>query len=344
MTIPEPLLKIISQFPKAEYPCLNAQLDEFSQSKPLKGFRVLHCTSLFQNTLVKVLPLIASGADLVFSLTRSELSDPVAVKALRDCGYNVYLSPQDEAVMGVVDVVLDCNGSYAHLHPQLGSVELTKSGEFDYQKKPYPVISVDRSPVKKLEDTYGTAEAFMRALEQSNISVLGRRFVVFGYGKVGQGVVHQLIKAGADVCVVELENHLPDSNVVESCRFEDHALVLSLILKADVVVTCTGAENIFQAHYAAHDILKSKAVFINLGARDEFGPDIPVSRVQNQKKSFNFILKDPTRLIYIDPVFALHNVSALTLINKKLPPGIHAPDENLEQAILSQTSGFGCLN
>ena len=43
-----------------------------------------------------------------------------------------------------------------------------------------------------------------------------------------------------------------------------------------------------------------------MGVEDEYGPNVPASRVLAEKKPLNFILEEPTHLKYIDASLALH--------------------------------------
>ncbi|QIV94369.1 NAD(P)-dependent oxidoreductase [Allofrancisella frigidaquae] len=52
---------------------------------------------------------------------------------------------------------------------------------------------------------YGSGEAFIRLVQQEIVTDLkDKKFVLFGYGKVGRGVAKYLTKAGAKISVVEI--------------------------------------------------------------------------------------------------------------------------------------------
>ena len=120
----------------------------------------------------------------------------------------------------------------------------------------------------------------------------------------------------------------------------------ALLRRADLVVTATGRKDA-AAPYAA-DLLAGHAVLANMGVEDEFGPDVPADRVLNAKAPLNFALPDPTRMRYIDPTMALHNLAALRLAHAAPAPGLHpiAPaDETdilaaLPQPLLDELTAF----
>ena len=109
---------------------------------------------------------------------------------------------------GTYDLVLDTIAEMAsHVTPTVGAVELTRTGELLYRElaPAYPVISVDASRIKRVEDAIGSADGLVRAMRRLIIEPLeGKPFVVFGFGKVGLGIAHRLsgLSPGA-VTVVE---------------------------------------------------------------------------------------------------------------------------------------------
>ena len=66
--------------------------------------------------------------------------------------------------------MLDCGGELAgKVVPRLGTIELTQTGERNYrhleQSLSFPVISVDSSRLKRIEDRLGSADGLKRALD-----------------------------------------------------------------------------------------------------------------------------------------------------------------------------------
>jgi adenosylhomocysteinase len=57
----------------------------------------------------------------------------------------------------------------------------------------------------------------------------------------------------------------------------------------------------------------------------------------------NFVLSDPTRLRYLDPVFALHNQAAVRLVAGGLPAGLQPPAAGAEAAILARLDASGAF-
>ncbi|WP_458451254.1 NAD(P)-dependent oxidoreductase [Fibrobacter sp.] len=252
------------------------------------------------------------------------------------------------------DLILDCAGQFSACHPRFGFVELTRSGVQFYEKCEHPVYVADSGVVKRIETCLGTGEGYVRALAQLGYDFCldsgrdggldsgrdgsldagrdtldsgtdgavsgGKKFIVFGSGKVGQGIVLQLLRSGADVHVVtdcsRGANPFLDANGVPVTDCNDLDAVASLVRGADFVVTATGVKGALDRPQVVEALLASGAVLANMGVEDEYGPGVPASRVLAEKKPLNFILEEPTHLKYIDASLALHAALGELLVNE----------------------------
>lgn len=252
------------------------------------------------------------------------------------------------------DLILDCAGQFSACHPRFGFVELTRSGVQFYEKCEHPVYVADSGVVKRIETCLGTGEGYVRALAQLGYDFCldsgcdgsldsgcdgsldagrdtldsgtdgapsgGKKFIVFGSGKVGQGIVLQLLRSGADVHVVtdcsRGANPFLEANEVSVTDCNDLDAVASLVRGADFVVTATGVKGALDRPQIVEALLASGAVLANMGVEDEYGPNVPASRVLAEKKPLNFILEEPTHLKYIDASLALHAALGELLVNE----------------------------
>ena len=351
-----------SCYTKAEYPALLALAHEWSGTRPFRALRLLVATPVFRNTLLQYRSLIAGGADLVVGVAGGMPCDPGIVDVVRENGIPVVglqEALEMEAAGRGFDLILDCAGQFSACHPRFGFVELTRSGVQFYEKCEHPVYVADSGIVKRIETCLGTGEGYVRALAQlgydfesgdsldSGADGAGKKFVVFGSGKVGQGIVLQLLRSGASVHVVtdcsRGSNPFLDANGVPVTDCNDLDAVASLVRSADFVVTATGVKGaldrpqVVEALLGSHAVLAnmgtgvkgaldrpqvveallgSHAVLANMGVEDEYGPGVPTSRVLAEKKPLNFILEEPTHLKYIDASLALHAALGELLVNE----------------------------
>ena len=342
-------------YEECEYPALLALACEWEQARPFEGLRVLVATPVFRNTLLEYRALIAGGADLAIGVAGGMPCDPGVVETVRENGIPV-VGLQDaldlEAAGRGFDLVLDCAGQFSACHPRFGFVELTRSGVQFYEKSGCPVYVADSGVVKRIETSLGTGEGYVRALRQLGYGpdFSDRKFVVFGSGKVGQGIVLQLLRSGAAVDVVTdtsfESNAFLDANGVPVTDCSDAGAVAALVRAADFVVTATGVKGALDRPQVVEALLASGAVLANMGVEDEYGPGVPASRVLAEKKPLNFILEEPTHLKYIDASLALHAALGEQLVreaaaNKNAGP--MDPPSELEQRILSTTMQDGLI-
>ena len=192
-------------YEKNEYPALAALQGEWSETRPFDGLRVLVATPIYRNTMTEYRALLAGGAKLLVGL--SGMNDGKIVDFLKDLGIPV-VTPAEmleaEARGEFVDLVLDCAGPFAGLHPKIGFVELTRSGVQYYENAEKPVYVADSGIVKRIETSLGTGDGYFRALEKLDFGgdFEGKKLLVFGSGKVGSGIALQGVRHGCNVTVV----------------------------------------------------------------------------------------------------------------------------------------------
>ena len=346
-------------YEKNEYPALAALESEWTHTRPFDGLRVLVATPIYRNTMTEYRALVAGGADLLVGF--SEFNDPDVVDFMREWGVPV-VTPAEmleaESRGEFVDLVLDCAGPFAVLHPKIGFVELTRSGVQYYKDAEKPVFVADSGIVKRIETSLGTGDGYFRGLEKLGLGgdFEGKKLLVFGSGKVGSGIALQGVRRGCNVTVVtdlkrgQSQNSatsetMPagdfsavlEQNGVAVVDCHDYATVASLIENSDFVVTATGVKNALSAPELAPALLSTKAILANMGVEDEYGEAVPTEKVLNDKGPLNFILEEPTHLKYIDTSLALHAALAERLVQEAatLEDGLHFPPQEIEQRLLT---------
>lgn len=202
-----------------EYPALAALEDDWAVKRPFDGLRVLVATPIYRNTMTQYRALLAGGAKLLVGFWG--MNDGKIVEFLKDNDVPV-VTPAEmleaESRGEFVDLVLDCAGSFAGLHPKIGFVELTRSGVQHYNGAKKPVYVADSGIVKRIETSLGTGDGYFRALEKLGYgeSFEGKRLLVFGSGKVGSGIALQGVRRGCNVTVVTDLSRLNAQNSANS--------------------------------------------------------------------------------------------------------------------------------
>lgn len=322
---------LLQSYPPEEWPTLLAQADEWAQSRPLEGLRVLDATPLFRNTLGKFLALRAAGARVCVPWRSSLPADANVLAQLAHFGI-------EKAVRGdkSFDIVLDCAGDHHRLIPTLGSCELTRTGVLRYERAPFPVFAADSGRIKHIETMLGTGESFFRALRHLGYhDVAGKHLLVVGYGKVGRGVVYYARRYGMRVTVADVVDKagmLPSS--VDFVHADDTAAMARAVLRSWCVVSVTGRIGALRHRLPLAELLASDVLLASLGVEDEYGPEVPESRVFNHKRPLNFMLAEPTSMRFIETTMALHNACAVELLTADLPHGCILPPPDVEERLL----------
>ncbi len=300
---------------KGDYPFLQELNEEWSRSRPLEGLRLLHNIPLTRETMLKLESLYRAGASVLVTHLQLPGLQPKqdCVDFLRQIGAELELDHNQ--ISGTFDIALDCCAQIPAM-PEVtitrGYAELTQSGTPVYStlETELPIYSLDLSKLKCLEAMFGTGEACVRALKQFLTPDLeGKSFVLFGFGKVGQGVARYLTDEGAVVTAVDIDPRRlkqAASMGYRTCFSETGDDLLKVVNSAFAVITATGHQDLMQELFDP-GLIDDHVHLINMGADDEYGDRFAAQRIVGEKAPLNFLLDAPTTMFFIDPIFAAHN-------------------------------------
>ena len=329
-----------SYYTPEEWPTLLWQAEEWSQSRPLEGLRVLDGTPLYRNTLGKFMALLAAGAEVWVPERPGMPYDAAIMQMLPELGIRKAPRSMDD-----FDMVLDCSGQFCELHPRLGFAELTRTGVHRYVHPHHPVILADSGRIKRIETVLGTGESFFRALAQlGHTDLAGKPLLIVGFGKVGRGVLYYALKNKMRVCVADVVDksaELPGN--VAFIDANDVDTLNAAIAASWCTVTVTGHIAALRRVLRPSVVVPSPALLANLGVEDEYGAVIPENRVLNQKKPLNFMLEEPTSMRFIETTMALHNACALELLTADLPHSCLLPPPDVEERLLNVACSRGLI-
>lgn len=329
-----------SYYTPEEWPTLLWQAEEWSQSRPLEGLRVLDGTPLYRNTLGKFMALLAAGAEVWVPERPGMPYDAAIMQMLPELGIRKAPRSMDD-----FDMVLDCSGQFCELHPRLGFAELTRTGVHRYVHPHHPVILADSGRIKRIETVLGTGESFFRALAQlGHTDLAGKPLLIVGFGKVGRGVLYYALKNKMLVCVADVVDksaELPGN--VAFIDANDADTLNAAIAASWCTVTVTGHIAALRRVLRPSVVVPSPALLANLGVEDEYGAVIPENRVLNQKKPLNFMLEEPTSMRFIETTMALHNACALELLTADLPHSCLLPPPDVEERLLNVACSRGLI-
>lgn len=319
-------------------PFMHKMLAKCQASQPYKGFKIVHNVPLTQTTLLKIACLKAAGAELVVTNPSFMNEDRDAIRVLNNEG--VPYMPLD-LVKGEFDFLLDCGAElvdscYAHK----GIVELTRTGAMRYQHHTefhVPIVSVDDTRLKCLETCLGTGEGVYRAITKlANIDLTNKKILIFGFGKVGIGIAYYFSKITSNLIVAEADSErlqIIEQRGYQSIDAKQAQLIEHAAEASDLIITATGLKDIISDNY--HTGAFKDKLLANAGAEDEFGFAFDLSEVLADKKPVNFILKEPTLMEFLDPIFYAHNIAIDDALNNK-QTGFRPLDKKTDEEIVSQ--------
>lgn len=325
--------------PIDEMPFLNESIVRYKKEKPYIGLNIVHNLHITYSTICKLIPLVCSGANLTVTATKELQIDKGALALIKKANIN-FISPEE--LPDNFDIALDCGaGLLKYISPKIGAVEITQSGTTKYQANNinFPVISVDQSNTKKLETLFGTGDGFVRALRKiTKTSLHNKKIVLFGYGKVGHGIVFALQEFTKNIIIIEetkakVKQAIKDG--YKSFLFMDVENVRHAIENALCAVTATGEPEAISKAYTEADFATCKYL-ANMGTEDEFGSKFSNKRVLCSKAPINFSIKEPTLSKYLDPILYAHNSVIDLLLEKKFTNGFHPLPIEFDLKILNR--------
>ena len=325
-------------YPATETPFLQRQKQRALRTQPYRELKILHNVPLTEEVLFKIEALVAGGADLTVTSPSFMRPKPMALEMLKAAGVKVQLS---HTFKDDFDICLDCCGELLGLvTPRIGTAEITRTGAIRYgsHSLSYPVISVDDSKVKYLEAVLGTGDAFVRAFQElTGESIHRRKFMVVGYGKVGQGIVNALIPYTSAIVIVDSHPgaiEAASKRGFAAIHTRQAAEVESQAADCFAVVTATGREQAISQHFNPR-AFKGRYL-ANMGGEDEFGDGFELHEVMCDKQPINFEIAKPTLMKYLDPVFYAHNLAIDLLKYSNLEPQLHPFPTFLAEEIVAE--------
>jgi len=336
--------------PETERQCM-ASLDTAASLLKLSALQdkhiLLNC-HLTLSTLMMIDILIKAGSTISVTYAPDLVFHQDILNKLND--NDMYIPFEDlkkTQYKEYFDLVIDYGGYLANiLKPAAGFIELTHVEHKRYLDSQSPVISVDASFLKHIETTLGTGDGFVRAVKKIALhyeeNFTTQTFLIFGFGKVGRGIAHCLHQAGVPknkIIIVEVRDkpltQAKKNGYIGYNLVNQYEAIRLLLPKIDYAVTATGITGTISRYFTLKDFEKVPYL-ANMGTYDEWGQQFPISRVLHHKKPLNYILEIPTRICYLDPIFALMiETSAHAFMDKKDESfKVYKPPKQLQRSIL----------
>ncbi|PPR25098.1 MAG: Adenosylhomocysteinase [Alphaproteobacteria bacterium MarineAlpha10_Bin1] len=289
---------------ETEMPGLMALRQEFGESAPLTGARILGCLHMTIQTAVLIETLEALGASVRWSSCNIFSTQDHAAAAIAETGVAVFAwkGETDEEFDWCIKQTIEAPGDWkANMILDDGG-DLTKMMHDDYGDQmdaikgvseetttgvlrlyemekagtlKIPAINVNDSVTKsKFDNLYGCRESLVDGIKRAtDVMLAGKIAVVNGYGDVGKGCAVSLRGQGARVLVTEVD---PICALQASMEGYEVTTMDDAAAQGDIFVTATGNLDIITLDHMRQ--MKDRAIVCNIG---HFDSEIQIGALQN---------------------------------------------------------------
>jgi len=291
---------------ETEMPGLMALREEYGNTKPLDGARIVGCLHMTIQTAVLIETLVHLGASVrwsscnIFS-TQDQAAAAIAAKnipvfawkGMSDeefwwCIEQTLSGPNNWKPNMILDDGGDATGIIHEKFPEMleeikGLSEETTTGvhrlkEMEKEGKlKVPAINVNDSVTKsKFDNLYGCKESLVDGIRRgTDVMMAGKIAVVAGYGDVGKGSAASLRGAGARVCVTEVD---PINALQAAMEGYEVVTMDDACSYGDIFVTATGNLDIITLDHMRK--MRDRAIVCNIG---HFDNEIQTEALRNYK-------------------------------------------------------------
>ena len=291
---------------ETEMPGLMALREEYGDSKPLEGARIVGCLHMTIQTAVLIETLVHLGASVRWSSCNIFSTQDQAAAAIASKNIPVFAwkGMSDEEFWWCIEqtltgpngwkpnMILDDGGDATQIihekYPELledirGLSEETTTGVLrlkEMQKKgllKVPAINVNDSVTKsKFDNLYGCRESLVDGIRRgTDVMMAGKVAVVAGYGDVGKGSAASLRGAGARVCVTEID---PINALQAAMEGYEVVTMDDASSYGDIFVTATGNVDVITLDHMRK--MHDRAIVCNIG---HFDNEIQTEALRNYK-------------------------------------------------------------
>ncbi len=291
---------------ETEMPGLMALREEYGDTKPLDGARIVGCLHMTIQTAVLIETLVYLGATVRWSSCNIFSTQDHAAAAIAAKGIPVFAwkGMNEEEFWWCIEktlegpdgwkpnMILDDGGDATKIihekYPKmleeiLGLSEETTTGVHRLKEMEkngtlkVPAINVNDSVTKsKFDNLYGCKESLVDGIRRgTDVMMAGKVAVVAGYGDVGKGSAASLRGAGARVCVTEID----PINALQAAMEGYEVVTMDDACKyGDIFVTATGNLDVITQDHMRQ--MRDRAIVCNIG---HFDNEIQTEALQNYK-------------------------------------------------------------
>lgn len=289
-----------------EMPGLMSLRNEYANSQPLKGARILGCLHMTIETAVLIETLVHLGAQVRWSSCNIFSTSDHAAAAIAAANIPVFAwkgETEEEYIWCIKqtiegkpewkpNMILDDGGDLTKMvhddFPEIlaaikGLSEETTTGVarlYQMEKEgrlKVPAINVNDAVTKsKFDNLYGCKESVIDGVKRAtDVMIAGKMAVICGYGNVGKGCAEAFKSQGARVVVTEID---PICALQAAMAGYQVAPIEDVVSEADIFITTTGNYDVITTDHMR--AMKDCAIVGNIG---HFDNEIQVEGLRNLK-------------------------------------------------------------
>ena len=291
---------------ETEMPGLMKLREEYGDSKPLKGAKIVGCLHMTIQTAVLIETLVELGASVRWSSCNIYSTQDQAAAAVAKNNIPVFAWKGEteeefwwcieQTISGPNDwkpnLILDDGGDLTKiLHEKYSDslnnikglseetttgvhrlIEMEKNGTLKV-----PAINVNDSVTKsKFDNKYGCRESLVDGIRRAtDVMMAGKVAVVAGYGDVGKGSAESLRNAGCRVMITEID---PICALQAAMDGFEVITMDDACKRADIFVTATGNIDVITVDHMRE--MKDRSIVCNIG---HFDSEIQIESLKNFK-------------------------------------------------------------
>ena len=290
---------------ETEMPGLMKLREEYGDSKPLKGAKIVGCLHMTIQTAVLIETLVELGASVRWSSCNIySTQDQAAAVAKNNIPVFAWKGETEEEFWWCIEqtisgpndwkpnLILDDGGDLTKiLHEKYSDslnnikglseetttgvhrlIEMEKNGTLKV-----PAINVNDSVTKsKFDNKYGCRESLVDGIRRAtDVMMAGKVAVVAGYGDVGKGSAESLRNAGCRVMITEID---PICALQAAMDGFEVITMDDACKRADIFVTATGNIDVITVDHMRE--MKDRSIVCNIG---HFDSEIQIESLKNFK-------------------------------------------------------------
>lgn len=282
--------RLLMDWAESRMPVMRKLREEYSKTKPLKGYVIAGCLHVTKETGILIRTLKEAGAEVWWSGCNPLSTNDAVAAALAEEGIGMFawhnngpdfywciertIDPKPHLTLDdgcdLINTMHEKYKEMAQTHV-IGGTEETTTGIHRLRSREkagelyYPVYAVNDAETKwDFDNVYGTGQSTLDGIiRATSVLLAGKNFVVAGHGHCGSGVALRAKGMGSNVIITEVKPTAAMKGVLnghEVLTMDEAAKI------GDIFCTATGVKDIIRKNH--FESMRDGAIICNTGHYD----------------------------------------------------------------------------